>query len=50
VLGGIFYVTSTGDAGKVAKAKNTIMYAAIGLAISLAAIAIVNTVLGALAK
>ncbi len=48
ILGGIFYVTSNGDAGKVAKAKSTIIYAAIGLAISVAAIAIVNTVLGAL--
>ena len=48
VLGGIFYVTSTGDSGKVAKAKNTIIYAAIGLVISLAAIAIINTVIGAI--
>lgn len=47
VIGGISYVTSTGDPQKVAKAKNTIMYAAIGLAITLLAAAIVNLVVGA---
>ncbi len=31
VIGGISYITSTGDSGKVTKAKNTIIYAAIGL-------------------
>lgn len=48
VIGGITYTTSTGDAGKVAKAKNTIMYAAIGLIITLLSMAIVNTVVGSL--
>ncbi len=47
VMGGISYVTSTGDPQKVAKAKNTIMYAAIGLAITLLAAAIVNLVVTA---
>lgn len=47
VIGGISYVTSTGDPQKTAKAKNTIMYAAIGLAITLLAAAIVNLVVTA---
>lgn len=48
IIGGIYYATSTGDPGKVTKAKNTIMYASIGLLIVILSIAIVNTVLGAL--
>ena len=48
IIGGIYYATSTGDPGKVSKAKNTIMYASIGLLIVILSIAIVNTVLGAL--
>ena len=48
VVGGIFYVSSNGDAGKVVKAKNTILYSVIGLIITIVAAAIVNTVLGAL--
>ena len=47
VLGGISYVTSSGEPSKVAKAKNTITYAAIGLAITLLAAAIVNLVVNA---
>jgi hypothetical protein len=48
VIGGIQYVTSNGNPGNVQKAKQTILYAAIGLAISLLAVAIVNFVMGAL--
>lgn len=33
LLGGISYITSSGDAGKLKQAKNTILYALIGLAI-----------------
>lgn len=33
VYGGISYITSSGDAGKLTKAKNTILYALIGLVI-----------------
>lgn len=33
VFGGISYMTSSGDAGKLTKAKNTILYALIGLVI-----------------
>ncbi len=47
VIGGISYVTSAGDSQKIAKAKNTITYAAIGLAITLLAAAIVNLVVNA---
>jgi hypothetical protein len=44
IVSGIFYVTSTGDAGKVAKAKNTLMYAIVGLVIALIAFVLVNWV------
>ena len=46
ILGGVTYVTSNGDAAKLAKAKNTIIYSVIGLVIALLAFAIVNFVLG----
>lgn len=42
VIGGIQYMTSTGDAAKVQKAKNTILYALIGLVICALAFAITN--------
>lgn len=42
VVGGINYMTSNGDAGKVEKAKKTILYACIGIAICALAFAIVN--------
>lgn len=45
IVGGVQYTTSAGDAGKVTKAKNTIMYGVIGLVIALLAFAIVNFVL-----
>lgn len=45
IIGAVFYMTSEGDPGKVAKAKNAILYALIGLIISLSAFAIVNFVL-----
>lgn len=48
VVGGIYYTTSNGDPNKVTKAKNTIMYAVIGLVIAIVAAAIVNAALGAL--
>ena len=48
VFGGIQYITSNGNPSGVQKAKQTIMYAAIGLAITLMAVAIVNFVVGAL--
>lgn len=48
VIAGVKYMTSQGDPGKVAGAKNTIMYAIIGLIIVIFAFAITNFVLGAL--
>ncbi len=45
IVGGITYTTSAGDANKVKKAKDTIMYGVIGLIIALLAFAIVNFVL-----
>lgn len=47
IIGAVFFVTSQGDAGKVARARNTILYGIVGLVISLLAFAIVNFVLGA---
>ncbi|MBR2589172.1 hypothetical protein IKE84_02440 [Candidatus Saccharibacteria bacterium] len=45
IMGGIQYTTSSGDAAKVTKAKNTIMYGVVGLVIALLAFAIVNFIL-----
>ncbi len=45
IVGGIGYMTSTGDAGKVKKAKDTILYGIIGLVICVLAFAIVNFVI-----
>ena len=42
IIGGVTYMTSAGDASKTAKAKNTILYACIGLAVCALAFAIVN--------
>lgn len=45
VWGGIKYTTSAGDTNKVTSAKNTIIYAVIGLVIAIMAYAIVNFVI-----
>ena len=45
IVGGFTYMTSNGDATKITKAKNTILYGVIGLVIALLAFAIVNFVL-----
>jgi hypothetical protein len=47
IFGGLRYVISGGDSKKVTDAKNTIMYAIIGLIISILAFAIVNFVINA---
>lgn len=44
IWGGIRYTTSAGDAGKVTSAKNTILYALIGLVVAVLAYAIVQFV------
>jgi len=46
IYGGIRYTTSAGDSGAVTSAKNTIMYAIIGLVVAFLAFAVVNWVLG----
>lgn len=45
ILGGVYYVTSQGEAAKIARAKNTILYGIVGLVVALLAFAIVNFVL-----
>lgn len=47
IYGGIRYTTSGGNANSVTAAKNTIMYAIIGLIVAIFAYAIVNWVVGA---
>jgi hypothetical protein len=42
IIAGLSYVTSSGDSGKVVKAKNTILYAVIGLAVIIFAFAITS--------
>ena len=50
IFGGIKYTLSSGDAKQVEAAKNTIMYAIIGVVVALLAGAIVNFVLTSLIK
>lgn len=47
VIGGFKYVVSNGESSQVKSAKDTILYAVIGLIVALFAYAIVNFVLGA---
>ena len=44
IVGGIKYVLSNGDSSQITAAKNTILYAVIGLIVALLAYAIVNFV------
>lgn len=46
IVAGIMYVTSTGDSGKVTRAKNTLTYSIVGLVVAFLAYAIVFWVLG----
>ena len=48
IIGGIKYVVSGGDSKKVTDAKNTVLYAIIGLVVCFLAYAIVNFVISAL--
>lgn len=45
ILGGFRYVTSNGDSGATKTAKDTILYAVIGLVVAILAFAIVNFVI-----
>lgn len=47
IIGGIRYTTSNGDSSSIKGAKDTILYAVIGLIVAILAYAIVNFVLGA---
>lgn len=47
VIGGIRYTVSAGDSSAVTSAKNTILYAIIGIVVSILAYAVVNFVIGA---
>ena len=48
IIGGVSYMTSSGDAGKVKKAKDTILYGLIGLVVCVLAFALVNWVIGSI--
>lgn len=48
IFSGISYVTSAGDKAKTTKAKNTLIYSIVGLAVAISAYAIVNFVLSKL--
>lgn len=48
IVGGIGFITSQGDASKVTRARNTILYGVVGLVVALLAFAIVNFVLGSI--
>lgn len=48
IIGGLRYAISGGNSGNVTAAKNTVLYAIIGLIVAFLAYAIVNWVLGAL--
>ncbi|MBR3353249.1 hypothetical protein IKG49_01510 [Candidatus Saccharibacteria bacterium] len=48
IIGGISYMTSSGDAAKVKKGKDTILYGLIGLVVCVLAFALVNWVIGSI--
>jgi uncharacterized membrane protein YjgN (DUF898 family) len=50
IIGGIKYVTSNGEQSQVASAKNTILYAVIGIIVAFVAYAIVNFVTSQISK
>lgn len=45
VIAGFYYTTSNGDQALITKAKNTLLYAVVGLVVALLAYAIVNFVI-----
>jgi hypothetical protein len=50
VIGGIRYTTSNGDSGNIKSAKDTILYAVVGLVVAMMAFLIVNFVIDRLGK
>ena len=45
IVGGIMYASASGDQGRIKTAKDTVLYAVIGLVVAILAYAIVNFVL-----
>lgn len=50
IIGGVNYMTSSGDTSKVEKGKKTILYGMIGLVVCVLAFAIVNWTIGAIER
>jgi len=50
IIGGLRYITSAGDSGNITNAKNTILYAIVGLVIVIVAQVIVNLVVSQLTQ
>jgi hypothetical protein len=50
ILGGIRYTVSQGDSAAITSAKNTILYAIIGIVVAILAFAAVNFVIGSFAQ
>ncbi|MEO5949247.1 MAG: pilin [Candidatus Saccharimonas sp.] len=50
IVGGFQYVTSQGDSSAISKAKNTILYAIVGLAVALLATGIVTFIIDKVPK
>lgn len=46
IVAGIMYTTSSGDSGRVSKAKNLLTYSIVGLVVILAAFTITNFIIG----
>jgi hypothetical protein len=49
VIGGMRYISAQGDPAQISKAKGTLIYALVGVLVSMSAVAIVTFVLGRLA-
>lgn len=49
IIGGIRYVVSGGDSSAITSAKNTILYAVVGIVVAILAYAVVNFVIGSFA-
>ena len=50
IIGGVNYMTSSGDAGKVKKAKDIILYGVIGMIVCVLAFAITNFIIANVLK
>jgi hypothetical protein len=49
IVGGIRYTVSAGDSNAITSAKNTILYAIVGIVVAILAYAVVNWVIGSFA-